>query len=398
MIERVAGLLVGLLKKADESSKGIVEPAVERVSAAIEKSFLFRVLSGFLDWVDGIGLKSYFLGNFLAPWKLVMLYFFFYTLLALVSQVPTFSFGGWAGGIALFGASSALIAGSAYYFAGRKREDRASSNGSLGYGLLLIGVLGLLVNYSWVGFPILNSGMRAFYHNVGWMMFFNCFVIGVALLAGKADKLGRVFALLGLAVLINFPSGFRTDLIVALAAVLVPAWRSGVLSTKKLAGLGVVLFPIVFLVKALLIGSGDVSYIVSARAGFTYYTLENVLLKTGVWGEPRLALNLFLQLLGVKVIQIGAVAGEATVNLPRFYTSTFAGPLWIGFGLLGVVVGSLLFGYLLGRTYASKTAWGKAFYGLLVGIGLIWMETGPLQIYFLGTCLLLGLLIRAKKV
>lgn len=395
MIELLTGLVVGFLKKIDKGSKEILEPALERASKAVEGSLVFQGLKRFLEWVDGLKARSFFLGNFLAPWKIIMLYFFFYTLLALISQVPTLNFGSWVWGIALFGLSSLLIAGSAYWFG--KKKYKANSNGSLGYGLLMIGIVGLLINYSWIGFPILKEGARLYYHNINWMIFFNCFVIGIALLAAKSKSLGMVFTLLGLGILLNFPSGFRTDLIVAIAAVILPAWRTGVLSTKKVAGLGILLVPIVFLVKAVLIGSGDVSYIVSARAGFTYYTLENVLAETGIWGEPRLALNLFLQLLGVKVIQIGAVAGEATVNLPRFYTSTFAGPLWIGFGWLGVVVGSLIFGFLLGRTYASESPWGNAFYALLVGIALIWMETGPLQLYFLGTCFLALLLIMAKK-
>jgi len=396
MIELLVGLILRFLSKLDSGAKEFIEPVLRRVGKVIEDSLFFRGLERFLDFFDGIKLRSFFLGNFLAPWKIVSLYFVFYSLLAIVSQVPIMDIRNWVFGILLFGLSTVLIAGSSYFFG--KREYRTKASGHLGYGLILIGIVGLLVNYSWVGFPILKAGARVFYHNLGWMIFFNCFVIGSALLSVKAKNLGVIFALMGLGILLNFPSGFRTDLMVALAAVLIPAWKSGIISTKKIVGLGVLLVPGVFLVKALLIGSGDVSYIVSARAGFTYYTLENVLGQTSIWGQPRLALNLFLQLIGVKVIQIGSIAGEATVNLPRFYTSTFAGPLWISFGFLGVVVGSLIFGYLLGRSYGSKSPWGMAFYGILVGISLIWMETGPLQLYFLGTCLVLFLLILGKKV
>jgi len=395
MISIFASLVLGFLERADNAAQWLVKPLLRKAARTFEQSIFFRALARFLEWADRRNPRTFFLSNFLAPWKLVLLYFFFYTLLALASPVPTFNMAAWKAGIALFGFSSLLIAASAYYFGRKPREVKAK--GSFGYGLLLIGIIGLLVNYSWIGFPILGAANRAFYHNVGWMVFFNSFIIGLAMVAVRTKKVSEIFALIGLALLLNFPSGFRTDLVVSLAAILVPAWKNRLLSGKKIVALGALLLPIVILVKVVLISSGDLGFIIPARAGFTLYTLENVLLKTPIWGQPRLALNLLLQLIGVRVIQIGAVAGEATVNLPRFYTSTFAGPLWIGFGWLGVLGGSLVFGWLLGRTYSSTSPWGKGFYGLLFGIALIWMETGPLQIYFLGTALLAALLIAAKK-
>jgi len=398
MISRLVFWLSGVMKRVDSSSELLLRPVFLRFSSYLGGSVFFRLLCWYLGLFNRLKVGSFLFRGFLNPWKLLVFYALVYLCMAFVSPVPVLRSSFWLRGILVFVFGVGLIGLSAYFFS--RKELKLGPGGGYGYGFLLLGALGLMVNYTWIGLPILSDSLRPYYHNAFWMVAFNLFFVGLALLSTKLKKLEQVIALLMVAFVFTFPSGFRTDLIVAMGSVLVGAWSAGVMDQKKIFGLALLVVPLTVVLKSILIGSLDVGYIMTSRAGFSFYTLGNIMENVGVWGigHGKYYFNLVSQLGGASVVQLGSFAGEFTVNMPRFYTSTFVGPLWVDSGIIGVVLGCVLFGYLLGRAVSAKCPLGMSLYAILLSVAFIWMETGPVQIYFIGMCVLVALVMFGKEV
>ena len=143
-------------------------------------------------------------------------------------------------------------------------------------------------------------------------------------------------------------------------------------------------------------GLGIESLILS-RPAFTLYVLSIMLMNVPLIGLTfgMMYANIFIQLMGFPRILMGAVVGEMVVNMPRFYASTLIGPFYLEFGILGVIIGCLVLGFLAEIPHKiyrfTKNSFFLALYCIQLSILLVWIETGVIQYYLAFLFFVIGL-------
>lgn len=367
-----------------------MEGVVRRSAKILERKRAYRLFLKLISSADGIGWKSSFLkGDFFSPWNFLAAYSFLYLLLAYASFIPVLSYSAWAVSAALFLVGVSLVVLSAGFFSRAGLRPKKLDFTRSGRGLLAIGVFAVFLNYVLVGIPIFNSSLRTAFHNTFYQFFSIAFMLGLALTAAGMRRLPEVFALAAFGGVISFFSGFRTDFIMAVAPVLLTAWYTGVLKVQRLFLLLLLVFPAALLLKVALLlfgGSGAGAFnLVSGRAGFTFYVLSSVYENCGFFGcgHGVLLLNSFLQFFAHRIV-IGGFGAEFASWLPRYFTSSFVGPLLLDGGVVAVVLGSVAVGAVLGALYSlRKSGFFAALYSVALWYSFIWVETGPIQPYFL---------------
>lgn len=377
-----------------------IERSIKRSARILERSFPYRSFVGVLSLADSFSWSSsLFRGDFFSPWNFLAAYSFLYLLLAYTSFIPVLSYSTWAVSAALFLLGVSLTVLSAGVFAGLGLKWRRFDFAREGRGLLAVGTLAVLLNYLVVGVPILSASLRTAFHNAFYQLFFIAFVLGLALTAARLRRMSEVFALAAFGGALSFLSGFRTDFIMSVAPVLLTAVYTGVLNVRRLFFLLALLFSSALLLKVILLFSGGsgagVDALVGGRAGFTFYVLGSVYEACGFsgCGNGVLFLNSFLQFFAHRIV-IGGFGAEFSSWLPRFFTSSFVGPLLLDGGVVGIVIGSFFVGSVLGALYSlKKSGFFAALYSVAIWYSFIWIETGPIQPYFLALHLLFIFLI-----
>ncbi len=378
-----------------------IEKALARAADAVEKTRAYAAFESVLNKAETIELKSGLIsGDFFAPWRMLALFSLLYLYLAFVSPIPIINPMSWAVSAIIFLGSMALLFGAAKAMA--KRFETLTAR-ELDYGkpasaMLFIGSLAVILNFLYIGIPALEPAARLHFHNTFYQFFFMVFITGLALTATKASKVPRLLMLAAYAGALTFLTSFRTDFLLSVGPVLLAGTYTGVLSARKLAALLLMLFPVSMLITLLLLYSGDsgstLNNLITGRAGFTMYTLTASYENTGLGGIANggLLMNSFTQFFTHRIM-IGGFAAEYSSLLPRYFTSTFAGPLLIDGGIIEVVLVSLFAGAVLGALYGLRQ--NKPFaamYAIAMWYTLIWIETGPIQFYFLAMHIIFGYL------
>jgi Putative O-antigen polymerase len=378
-----------------------LEKCLAKAADAAEKTRAYSLLERYLSKAETIELKSGLVtGDFFAPWNFLALFSLLYLFMALVSPIPILDPRTWAISAFIFLGSMALLFGTAKTVA--KRFEALTSR-EIDYGkpasaMLFIGSLAIVLNFLYIGIPALEPAARLHFHNTFYQFFFMVFLTGLALTATKTAKLSRLLMLAAYAGALTFLTSFRTDFLLSVGPVLLAGTYTGVLSARKLGALLLMLLPVSMLITLLLLFSGDsgstLNNLVAGRAGFTMYTMAAAYENIGLGGIAHggLLLNSFTQFFTHRIM-IGGFAAEYSSLLPRYFTSTFAGPLLIDGGIIEVAAMALFAGAVLGALYGLRQ--NKAFaamYSIAMWYTFIWIETGPIQFYFLAMHMLFGYL------
>jgi len=390
----------------------------DNLMPAYEGSIL---LKPFRPFVRRYGLLSHYL--------LVPLLTAAYIVLALMSSVPFPFLYSLVEGIILW-----IIAVMIYCFSSMIAEDlskrldpRKVNDLEIAYfslPLLLAGIIILIYNYMNIGsLPVLSPELRS--HNVVWMIGYDLYLIGISLFTSSLVSLylsGRVsksflyeysaIAIL-LTVIVTFPSGFRLDVFTALVPIITVLWFRRIVKARHIIlYLLLPLFLIFVGQKYILMSRAgaqtDIWYILVSRAGFTLYSLSLIIRSFGPWGISYgeiLFLNPILTILGIPRLLIGPFLGSVIVGMPSSYTSTFIGPIWVDFGIIGLILLPLIFGSITGAYYSLAVRGSSvslALYSILLSCMLVWIESGPVHPYlyipFFLTVLLIPLISRRRSV
>ena len=348
-----------------------------------------------------------------------------YILLGLVSNIPFPFMKELELGVLIW------IAATAIYLVGSWFGEKISSSLrpininpiSLAYfslPIMLLGLLGLIYNYATIGaVPLLNPELRR--HNLLWMVSYDTYLLFSAVFlaslakASEEGKISKGFlyeissAVLLITAVITFPSGFRLDVFVALITLLIVLWSYRIIKARTMVFYLLIPLAIAFVGQKyiLTVKAGtpaDPLYIVVSRAGFTLYALSLIIKHfswTGLSYGKLIFINPLLTMLGVPRLLIGPFLGKVIVGLPEAYTSSFVGPLWADFGVVGIVVVPLMIGGLTGIFYRlsrSRNPIFTAFYSILTTAMLVWIESGPVHPYlyllYLFALLLLPLMVK----
>lgn len=378
-----------------------IEKALARAADAAEKTGAYALLETYLNKAETIELKSGLVtGDLFAPWNFLALFSLVYLYLAIISPIPIINPASWAISALIFLGSMALLLGTAKAVAKRYETFTAKEidYGKPASAMLFIGSIAIILNFLYIGIPALEPAARLHFHNTFYQFFFMVFLGGLALTAVKTTKMSRLFTLAAYAGLLTFLTSFRTDFLLSVGPVLLAGTYTGVLSARKLTALLLMLLPASMLITMLLLYSGDsgstLNNLVAGRAGFTMYTLTMAYENVGLGGIAHggLLLNSFTQFFTHRIM-IGGFAAEYSSLLPRYFTSTFAGPLLIDGGIIEVAAMAIFAGAVLGALYGLRQ--NKAFaamYAIAMWYTLIWIETGPIQFYFLAMHMLFGYL------
>ena len=86
--------------------------------------------------------------------------------------------------------------------------------------------------------------------------------------------------------------------------------------------------------------------------------------------------------------------GEYVLHYTVCLTSTLFGPVYLDFGLVGLIIQMLFIGVFLELIYKLKKDIGVGIYSMILTHTIIWIETGPTDImiwflYFLGLILII---------
>ncbi|MFQ6010132.1 MAG: hypothetical protein ACE5J7_03385 [Candidatus Aenigmatarchaeota archaeon] len=349
----------------------------------------------------GIRLNSYLLegiGSFLEPsvfsaGRMMLLIFLLYVFLGVFSTVPMLYPLELAMGMILIFIAIAMIQLGGKMGKLPKRLPYHVPNYDFWGGIFLLGTLGLILNYLQVGTPLFNPDIRPYYHNMLWSVSMIFYVMGMTMTAIN-HRNRNVFVLLSLlSIILSVLSGFRTDFIIFLFPLLFFFYffRKSGRSAFLLALLVVSVIAIIGIKYLLIIFGGSalgVEQISFARAGFSLYVLSILIKNVGILGLTHGAvwLNSFvLQFFGFPIAPIGAIVSEMVINMAKSHASTLVGPLYLEFGVLGVIIGSLVLGFLCElphRIYkTTRNYFFLGLYSINLSILLVWVETGIVQYY-----------------
>ncbi|HDM92610.1 MAG TPA: hypothetical protein ENG69_04380 [Candidatus Korarchaeota archaeon] len=415
-------LEIAVGKKLSEIIRSILEgltsvEALSRWEIPRPAARLFEIVDRVADFLASGVAHSIFLSPLrpiiatagaLSPMIAVPAVYIVYLSLALISPLPVLDLNVWLAAILLW--SAAILA----YAVGAALTGLRCKHGEIepsaqeellhfALPLIIAGALGLAVNYMRIGaIPLLYPELRR--HDGFWMISYDAYLLGLSSLVtwmglkvkrGGLSRTSCLTALAGLMALtlaLTIPSGFRLDVFVAVGTLVTSMWMAGLVRGRQIiAYFGLPGLAIFVMQKVLLMAraglSGDPYYVLVSRAGFTLYSLTTILQAYPPWGMTYgvlLFVNPILTLLGIPRPLVGALTGEAVVGLPVAYTTSLVGPIWIDFGLPGVVLVPLAIGVVTGKVFSLARMGDPAaevLYPILLSASLVWVESGPVHPY-----------------
>jgi len=353
---------------------------------------------------DSYTLKK--IHNFLNPknfsvGKLLFLIFLIYIFIGIFSRVPILYPSSLAFGIGLIFLSVIVFLGGEKACK-IKKVKKYRVNYDLWTGFLVIGLIGLIANYMSIGMPLFNPDLKSYYHNVTWSISMIFYILGMTITLTKY-KQGSIFWLfLIISLFLAIGSGFVTDLILFIFPIITLSYLKGKRKNNLIFIILLFLFFAIIIKSSLsIVNFNGVNYSplnITSRFGFTLYVLSILVRNVGLAGltHGQLFLNtFFLQFLGVPITFFGDVVSEMVVGMPRSHSSTFVGPLYLEFGILGVIIIPFILGFfceLPKKIYSlSKNNFFLALYSINLSILLVWIETGPIQYYLVFLFFVMGI-------
>lgn len=241
------------------------------------------------------------------------------------------------------------------------------------------------------GIPLFNSVLKSNATTNIWRIAYPLFLIMINLLLAKYyNKKYLLFVVLG--ALIFGLNGYRTSVLGILGSSFITLYYLKKISRK----LGIIFIAIIA------IGLLGVGYIASQSIANQHWTLNPVEL---IFYRAAFTLEVF-----EKIIPLGGTThghilsmifssgsprtfiGQYVLHYDVCLTSTLFGPVYLDFGLIGLVIQMLFMGTFLQLVHKLKEGIGVGIYSIILTHTLIWIETGPtdIMIWFL---YLLGLIL-----
>ncbi|MEM5804816.1 MAG: hypothetical protein QXU82_03165 [Candidatus Aenigmatarchaeota archaeon] len=387
MIESLERKLYSWISRLGATANLVVGSLCERERQyAPQKRFAVR--SAILEKLaDYIGPEKF------SASRMLLIIFGFYIFTGALSNVPILFPLEWSFGVALLMVSAVAVGYGGRLWKMEKKLPFHAPNYDFWAGIFVLGILGLLLNYMQIGIPLFTPVARAYYHNPLWSVSMIFYVMGMTMTAIKNKERKVFLPFAALSVLLSVFSGFRTDLVIfVIPLVFFFYLQNRGRGTGFLASVLAVCIVGLLAIKCLLtifggsvLGVEELSF---ARTGFGLYVLSVMVKNVGLFGLTygRVWLESFLlQFFGYPIAPIGAIASEMVINAARSHSSTFVGPFYLEFGIIGVILGSIIVGFfceLPHRIYrATRNSFFLGLYAINLSILLVWVDTGIVQYY-----------------
>ena len=258
--------------------------------------------------------------------------------------------------------------------------------------LVLIALVLQAINLVLIGgIPLFNSVLKSNATTNIWRIAYPLFLIMINILLAKYyDR--KYLLLVALGALIFGLNGYRTSVLGILGSSFITLYYLDKISRK--AG--------IIFVAVIAFGIMAIGYIASQSIATQNWTLNPLEL---VFYRAAFTLEVF-----EKIIPLGASThghilsmifssgsprtfiGEYVLHYTVCLTSTLFGPVYLDFGLVGLIIQMLFIGVFLELIYKLKKDIGVGIYSMILTHTIIWIETGPtdIMIWFL---YLLGLIL-----
>ncbi|MDO5860262.1 oligosaccharide repeat unit polymerase family protein [Methanobrevibacter sp.] len=241
------------------------------------------------------------------------------------------------------------------------------------------------------GIPLFNSVLKSNATTNIWRIAYPLFLIMVNILLAKYYN-EKYLLLVVLGALIFGLNGYRTSVLGILGSSFITMYYLKKISKK----MGIIFIAII------VIGILGVGYIASQSIANQHWTLNPIEL---VFYRVAFTLEVF-----EKIITLGGTThghilsmifssgsprtfiGQYVLHYDVCLTSTLFGPIYLDFGLIGLVIQMFFMGAFLQLVHKIKEGIGVGIYSIILTHTLIWIETGPtdIMVWFL---YLLGLIL-----
>ncbi len=241
------------------------------------------------------------------------------------------------------------------------------------------------------GIPLFNSVLKSNATTNIWRIAYPLFLIMLNILLAKYyNRKYLLFIVLG--ALIFGLNGYRTSVIGILGSSFITLYYLDKISKK----MGIIFISI------MVIGFMAVGYIASQSIANQHWTLNPLQL---VFYRAAFTLEVFEKIIPLAGSTHGHIlsmifssvsprtfVGEYVLHYNVCLTSTLFGPVYLDFGLIGLIIQMILIGGFLELLNKLKKGIGVGIYSIILTHTLIWIETGPtdIMIWFL---YLLGLIL-----
>ena len=269
----------------------------------------------------------------------------------------------------------------------RINTERISSSKSLEYIILAIVSIGIILQIANFlilgGIPLFSGVLKAKAATKIWLFSYIFFIIGINVLLSKYNrKIYYILLIIGLGLFAL--TGYRTTPIAILLSVFITLYYS-----KNMKIRYQILFTSIIAILLIVIGFIAVQAIewqhwrlnalelISDRAGFTLNILDRAIpLANSSHGEL-----FYYTLTGFfKSVDPRVIVGEVVLRENHSITSTIFGPAILDFGWIGMAIQMFLIGFILKLLHTIQRhikGIATAFYGIILGQTIIWIETGP---------------------
>ncbi|AMK16220.1 oligosaccharide repeat unit polymerase family protein [Methanobrevibacter olleyae] len=284
--------------------------------------------------------------------------------------------------------------------------DSYSKNELIIVSFVSIGILLQVINIALLGsIPLFSATLKAKAATKIWLISYIIFLPSINILLAKYNRKSHYLLLIiGLALFAL--TGYRTTPIGIMLSSLITLYYSRDVDLKyiilAILAIVIVLLAVGFIaVQAISWQHWSLNPIelLSYRAAFTL----NVLSKAITNQCATMGKLLYTTLTGFFTHSDARVlVGQATLGRAHSITSTIFGPALLDFGILGMIVQMFLIALILKTLHTiqnNKKSIFTAFYSILLGQTIIWIETGPSDVvvylfYLIGILLIIKTLWR----
>lgn len=245
--------------------------------------------------------------------------------------------------------------------------------------LFVVSLAALFYSFQTVGIPLLNSGVRRFLSPSLTYTSFLLVPATILLISALSKKRAKPLTLFlmffsaGMMALL----GYRTEVLAALIACTLTAYYVGIFKPKDIYILAILALVAFF--GTTYIRAGALEF--TSRITLSVATFDFLMENTGLLGLTHGYVQFadFFDILsrtpiyGGRVLVSTLVSGKTTVSM----TSTLFGPVFVDFGILGIIIFAY-FGVVLGAGYkaAKKGSLYAACHSILLTFILLGIETG----------------------
>ncbi|MCL2686975.1 MAG: oligosaccharide repeat unit polymerase family protein [Methanobrevibacter sp.] len=254
-------------------------------------------------------------------------------------------------------------------------------------GIVILGIVFQIINLIYLGgIPLFSGVLKAQAATKLWLFSYIFFIIGINLLLANYDrKTNYILLIIGLFLFVL--TGYRTTPIAILLSVFITLYYSKNIKIKYQ-----LIFIAIISILLILIGFIAIQSIewqqwrlnafelISYRAGFTLNILDKA---TRLAGSTNGTLFYYTLTGFFKATDPRVLVGSAVLNQSKSITATIFGPAILDFGTLAMGIQMFLIGLILKLLHILQKhikQIATAFYGIILGQTLIWIETGPTDI------------------